>query len=87
MGCAILVALSQSGKPPVNELDESGVVGLTIFGKGEMLWPPEDVVLGDGPVVFVLVMLAELSQALEAAEAFVWSVGEGRKSVCVGRKA
>ena len=72
----------------MNELDESGVVGLTIFGEGEMLWPPEDVVvLGDGPVVFILVMLAELSQALKAAETFVWSVGEGRKSVSVGGKA
>ena len=74
----ISISLSEGWKPTVYELDEPSVVGLTVLGEGKFLGSPEDVVvLLDCPVVFFLVVQAELCQTLKTSEAFVGSVGEG----------
>ena len=82
------ISLGEGWEPPVDELDEPGVVCLTVLGEGKLLGSPEDViVLVDCPVVFVLVVLPELGQALKTSEAFVGFVSEGMQSEGEGRKA
>ena len=82
------ISLGEGWEPPVDELDEPGVVCLTVLGKGKLLGSPEDiVVLVDCPVVLVHVVLAKLCLALETTEAFVGAVGERMKLVGECREA
>ena len=62
------IALGEGWEPPVDELDEPGVVFLTVLGEGKLLGSPEDViVLVDCPVELVLVVLPVFSQALKTS--------------------